>query len=151
VVYTIALAGLLIATSGLMVIGPRTIEWIAKQVHLGSQFVTLWTWLRWPVIALLLVVVAALIYDVAPNIDQPFILITPGAVVAVISWMLASVGFSFYVSRFGNYSSTYGSLGGIIVLLLYFYISSAALLLGAEVNAAVRRSRRESASAVHGG
>ncbi len=142
-VYTVGLAVLLTASASLMLIGPRTIEWIAAQVHLGSEFVTLWTWLRWPVIVLLLIVVAALIYYLAPNVDQPFVLITPGAVAAVIVWILASLGFSFYVSNFGNYNSTYGSLGGIIVLLLYFYISSAVLLFGAEVNATLRRIQIE--------
>jgi membrane protein len=112
VLYTLGLAALLIASAVLMLIGPRAIKWIADQAGLGTQFVTLWTWLRWPVLILLLMVVAALIYHVAPNVDQPFALITPGAVVAVIIWVLASVGFSLYVSNFSNYSSTYGSLGG---------------------------------------
>jgi len=143
VVYTIGLAALLIASAALMLVGPRAIRWIADQADLGSQFVTLWTWLRWPVLVLLLMMVAALIYYVAPNVDQPFALVSPGAVVAVIIWVLASVGFSLYVSNFSNYSATYGSLGGIIVLLLYFYISSAVLLLGAEVNAELRRAAVE--------
>lgn len=138
VIYTIGVAALLIASAALMLIGPRAFEWAAKQAHLGSEFVTIWTWLRWPVLVLLLMVAAALIYYVSPNVDQPFALITPGAVVAVGSWVLASVGFSLYVSNFSNYSATYGSLGGIIVLLLYFYLSSAVLLLGAEVNAELR-------------
>ena len=142
VLYTIALAALLIAAAALMLTGPRAIEWIARQAGLGDVFVTLWTWLRWPVLALLLTVVVALIYAFAPNIDQPFALITPGAVVAVVIWVLMSIGFSFYVSNFADYSATYGSLGGIIVLLLYFYISSAVLLLGAEVNAELRRLQR---------
>ncbi len=143
VIYTIGLAALLIASTGLTLIGPKAIEWIADQANLGSEFVTLWTWLRWPVLIVLLIVAAALIYYVAPNVDQPFALITPGAVLAVIVWVLASLGFSLYVSNFSNYSSTYGSLGGIIVLLLYFYISSAVLLLGAEVNAQFHRMKRE--------
>jgi membrane protein len=143
VVYTLGLAALLIAAAALMLIGPRAIEWIADRASLGSQFVTLWTWLRWPVLVLLLIVVTALIYHVAPNIDQPFALISPGAVVAVVIWVIASLGFSLYVSNFSNYSATYGSLGGIIVLLLYFYISSAVLLLGAEVNAELRRMETE--------
>ncbi|HET9660937.1 MAG TPA: YihY/virulence factor BrkB family protein [Thermomicrobiales bacterium] len=143
VLYTIGLAALLIAAAALMLIGPRAIEWIADRAELGSQFVTLWTWLRWPVLALLLMVVAALIYYVAPNVDQPFALLSPGAVVAVAIWVLASVGFSLYVANFSNYSATYGSLGGMVVLLLYFYISSAVLLLGAEVNAELRRMETE--------
>jgi membrane protein len=142
VVYTLGIAVLLGAGAGLMLLGPRSIEWIADQAGLGDVFVTLWTWLRWPVLALLLMIVAALIYYAAPNVQQRFRLITPGAVLAVILWVVASVGFSIYVANFGSYNATYGSLGGVIVLLLYFYISSAVLLLGAELNAEIYRAGR---------
>ncbi|MCO5220964.1 MAG: YihY/virulence factor BrkB family protein [Thermomicrobiales bacterium] len=141
IAYTLGLAALLIASAGLMLTGPRAIEWIASEAGLGRLFVTLWTWLRWPVLALLLMVTAALIYYLAPNVERRFTLISPGAVVAVVLWLIASFGFSLYVSSFTNYSATYGSLGGIVVLLLYFYLSSAVLLLGAEVNAELRRIR----------
>jgi membrane protein len=144
VVYTLGIAALLIASAALMLTGPRVMERIADEVGLGSAFVTLWAWLRWPVLALLLMLVAAVVYYVAPNVDQPFVLITPGAVLAVIVWVIASVGFSLYVSNFSTYSATYGSLGGMVVLLLYFYISSAVLLLGAEVNAEIHRIDRGS-------
>ena len=120
---------------------------VGNQAGLGDAFVTLWTWLRWPVLALLLMLVTALVYYVAPNVAQPFRLISPGAVLAVAVWVIASAGFSFYVSSFGNYSATYGSLGGVVVLLLYFYLSSAVLLLGAEVNAELYRTGREATDA----
>jgi hypothetical protein len=71
------------------------------------------------------------------NIDQPFKFLTPGAVIAVVTWILASLGFSFYVAHFGNYGATYGSLGGIVILLFYFFISAAVLLFGAEINATI--------------
>ncbi len=140
IVYTIGIAALLLASAALMLLGPQAIEAIADQVGLGSVFVTLWTWLRWPVLAVLLALAAALIYYAAPNVEQPFKLITPGAAFAVILWVIASIGFSIYVSIFGNYSATYGSLGGVIVLLFFFFISSAVLLLGAEINAELHRN-----------
>jgi len=140
IVYTIGIAALLLASAALMLLGPQAIEAIAEQVGLGGLFVTLWTWLRWPVLAVLLVLAAALIYYAAPNVEQPFKLITPGAAFAVILWVIASIGFSIYVSTFGNYSATYGSLGGVIVLLFFFFISSAVLLLGAEINAELHRN-----------
>ena len=142
ILYTIGLAMMLIAAAGLMLVGPRAAEWIAGQVGLGNVVVALWTWLRWPVAVLLLAVAVAVTYYVAPNIDQPFRLVTPGSALAVVAWVAASLGFSSYVSNFGNYSATYGSLGGVVVLLLYFFVSAAALLLGAEVNAVVHRARR---------
>lgn len=135
VVYTLGLAALLIASAALMLTGPQVMEWVADQAGLGSLFVTLWTWLRWPVLALLLLATAGLVYALAPNVEQRFTIVSPGAVLAVVVWLVTSVGFSFYVSSFANYSATYGSLGGIVILLLYFYLSSAVLLLGAEVNA----------------
>jgi len=141
IVYTLGIAVLLIAASGLMLTGPELMESIASEVGLGDLFVTLWTWLRWPVLVVLLMLVAALVYYVAPNVDQPFALITPGAAFAVVMWVIASVGFSLYVSNFANYGSTYGSLGSMIILLLFFYVSSAVLLLGAEVNAELHRIR----------
>ncbi len=141
VVYTIGVAVLMIASAALMIMGPGVMESIADTVGLGDLFVTLWTWIRWPVLALLLMVSAALIYYATPNIDQKFALITPGAVVAVIVWVIASVGFSIYASNFTNYSATYGSIGGIIALLFFFYISSAVLMLGGEINAEIRRQQ----------
>ncbi len=111
ILYTIGLAVMLIVAAGLMLIGPQVAEWIAGQVGLGSLFLTLWTWLRWPVAVLLLMLAVAVVYYVVPNVDQPFRFITPGSVLAVIVWILASLGFSYYVSNFGSYGATYGSLG----------------------------------------
>jgi membrane protein len=141
VLYTIAIAVLLIASAALMLTGPQVMESIADTVGLGDLFVTLWNWLRWPVLAILLMIAAALVYYATPNIDQKFKLITPGAVFAVVVWVIASVGFSIYVSSMGNYSATYGSIGGIIVLLFFFYLSSAVLMLGGEINAEIRRQQ----------
>ncbi len=143
ILYTIGLAVMLIVAAGLMLIGPQVAEWIAEQVGLGNLFLTLWTWLRWPVAVILLMLAVAVIYYAAPNVDQPFRFITPGAVLAVIVWIIASLGFSYYVSNFGSYNATYGSLGAVVVLLFYFFISSAVLLLGAEVNSEVHHARQE--------
>ena len=134
ILYTVLLAVLVIAATALMLIGPQLAVWIAKQVGLGAVFTTVWTWARIPVGVVLLVLAAALIYYLFPNTGQPFRLITPGAVLAVIVWVVASLGFSWYVANFANYNAVYGSLAGAIVLLLYFFISAAILLLGAELN-----------------
>jgi len=136
-IYTIGLAVLLMAAAGFMLLGPNAMQWLAGQIGLSQVFATLWIWLRWPVAILLLLLTVAIIYKVAPNIDQPFKFLTPGAAIAVLTWIVASLGFSYYVGNFGNYSATYGSLGGIIVLLFYFFISAAVLLFGAEINATI--------------
>ncbi len=137
IIYTTGLAVMVIAAAALMLLGPRVMDWLAEQAGLGGLFVALWAWLRWPVAVVLLILAAAVIYYVAPNVDQPFQIITPGSIIAVIAWIVASLGFSYYVSNIGNYSATYGSLGAVIILLFYFFISSAMLLLGAEVNAVI--------------
>ncbi len=140
ILYTIGLAILVIAAVAMMLLGPQAMEWLADQVGLGGAFVTVWTWLRWPLAVVLLTLAAAVIYYVSPNVEQPFTFITPGSFIAVVVWILASIGFSIYVSNFGNYNATYGSLGGVIVMLLYFFISAAVLLLGAEINAEIHHT-----------
>lgn len=140
IVYTIGLAIMLIVAAGLMVIGPQVMSWLARHIGLDDLIVTLWTWLRWPVALALLMFIIAIVYYVAPNIQQPFRLITPGSAIAVVIWILASLGFGFYVRNFADYSVTYGSFGAIIMLLVYFYISAAVLLFGAEVNAVIERN-----------
>lgn len=137
IVYTIGIAALLIVATALMVMGPELIRWVTGLVGLDSIFVVLWTWLRWPVALLLMCLAIALVYYVAPNIKQQFRFITPGAVLAVLVWIAASLLFSLYVQHFANYSRTYGSLGTIIGLLMYFFISAAVMLLGAEVNSVI--------------
>ena len=134
ILYTVLLAILVIAAAALMLIGPQLATWIAKLVGLGDVFTTVWTWARIPVGVVLLVLVAALIYYLFPNTGQPFRLITPGAVLAVIVWVVASLGFSWHVANFANYNAVYGGLAGVVVLLLFFFISAAILLLGAELN-----------------
>jgi membrane protein len=134
VLYTILLAVLLTVAVGLMLISAQMAEALAQQIGIGSTFVTLWQWLRIPAAALVLMVVLALVYYLFPNMDQTFRIITPGAVLTVVAWLVASFGFSVYVNNFGNYSAIYGSLGAVIVLLVYLYISAFIVLFGAEVN-----------------
>jgi len=143
IVYTIGIAVLLLCAAGLMIIGPQVMGWLASQVGLEDYIVSLWTWLRWPVAILLMMMTVAMIYYVAPDVEQDFRFITPGSVLAVMIWIGASLGFGYYVSNFADYNAMYGSIGAIIVLLLYFYISGAVLLLGAEVNAVIEHHSTE--------
>ncbi|MDI3357685.1 YihY/virulence factor BrkB family protein [Pseudomonas sp. UYIF39] len=141
--YTIGIAGMLLVAAALMVLGPQVMGWIASQVGLEDFIVTLWTIVRWPVVVILLMMAVALIYYVMPDVKQEFRFITPGSVLAVVVWILASVGFGMYVKTFADYNAMYGSIGAIIVLLLYFYISAAVLLLGAEMNAVIEHMSTE--------
>jgi membrane protein len=141
--YTVGIAGMLLVAAALMVLGPQVMEWIAAQVGMQEVIVTVWTILRWPAIVILLMVAVALIYYVMPDVRQKFRFITPGSVLAVVVWIIASLGFAYYVKTFADYNAMYGSIGAIIVLLLYFYISAAVLLLGAEMNAVIEHMSQE--------
>lgn len=141
-VYTLGLAVLVILAGGVLLLGPQTAEWLSGYVGLSEIFITIWTLLRFPVLVVVLMLIAATVYYVVPNVDQPIRFITPGAIIAVLAWVLASIGFSIYVSNFADYNATYGSLGGIVALLFYFYISAFVLLLGAEINAEVYKLKK---------
>lgn len=131
------LALMVIASVGLMLIGPQLVERIAELVDLDEVFVLLWGWLRIPVALFLLAVVLSLVYRFGPDVRQSFRTVVPGAVLAVILWAISSVGFSFYLANFANYGLTYGSLGAAVGLLFYLFLSASVVLLGAEVNATI--------------
>ena len=143
VFYTVGIAGMLLAAAALMVLGPQVMGWVASQVGMEDIIVTIWTVARWPAIVALMMVAVALIYYVMPDVKQEFRFITPGSVLAVVVWIIASLGFGYYVKTFADYNAMYGSIGAIIVLLLYFYISAAVLLLGAEMNAVIEHMSAE--------
>lgn len=137
IVYTIGIAAMLIAAAALMLIGPQAMQWLSSQIGFEQLFVTLWAWLRWPLILLLLTLAVAVVYYVAPDVEQSFRFITPGAIICVLIWIVAALGFNFYVQNFADYNATYGSIGTIIVLLTFFFLSSMVLLFGAQVNAVI--------------
>jgi membrane protein len=126
---------------GLVVTGPFA-EAVGNAVGLGSTAVTVWSIAKWPVMLLIVMTIVASLYYIAPNVRQPrFRWITPGGILAVVLWVLASVGFGFYVANFGSYNATYGTLGGVITFLVWMWISNLALLLGAEFDAELERER----------
>jgi membrane protein len=139
IVMTVVLA---VVSVALVVTGPLA-EAIGNVIGLGSSLVTLWSVAKWPVIVLLAALAFALLYFGAPNVRQPhFSALLPGALLAVIVWIMASIGFAIYLANFGSYNKTYGSLGAVIVLLLWLYISNNAILLGSMLNAERERSRQ---------
>jgi membrane protein len=147
--YALGLVLTIVLASALLLIGPEVVEWLVGLVGLDEVFIALWAWLRLPAALVLLMLTVSVVYWAIPNVDHPYRLITPGAALAVIVWVLASLGFSFYLMTFADYSVTYGSLGAAIALLLYFYISAAVLLLGAEVNVAIHHYTEEECKTGH--
>jgi membrane protein len=126
---------------GLVLSGPLA-EAVGRVVGLSGTVVTIWSIGKWPVLLVLVVVMVSLLYFLAPNVRQrKFRWISAGGILAVLAWIVASVGFAFYVSQFGSYNKTYGSLGAVIIFLVWLYISNNALLLGVELNAELERGR----------
>jgi membrane protein len=116
---------------------------VGHAIGLGSVAETIWSVARWPVMLVFVVLVVATLYYATPNVQQPkFRWISVGAGVAILIWILASVGFGFYVGNFGSYNKTYGALAGVIVFLLWLWITNLALLFGAELDAELERGRQ---------
>jgi membrane protein len=125
----------------LIVTGPVT-DSIGRELGVGSTLRTVWDVAKWPVIVLVVVVIVALLYYATPNVRQPkFRWVSVGAVVAIVTWMVASAAFGFYVANFSSYDKTYGALAGVIAFLLWLWITNLALLFGAELDAELERGR----------
>jgi membrane protein len=125
----------------LVVSGPLA-QSIGDQIGLGNQAVQAWNIAKWPVMVLVVMLIVAMLYYATPNVQQPkFRWISIGAAVAIIIWMVAAAGFAFYVTNFGSYNKTYGSLAGVIIALLWLWITNVALLFGAELDAELERGR----------
>ncbi|WP_312872350.1 YihY/virulence factor BrkB family protein [Kibdelosporangium persicum] len=116
---------------------------VGRFAGIGSTGVLIWDIAKWPVIAILISLAFALLYWAAPNVRHPgFRWLTPGSVLAVLLWVLASAGFSLYVANFGSYNKTYGSLAGIVIFLIWLWLSNLAVLLGAEFDAELARGKQ---------
>jgi membrane protein len=139
---TLALVIMLVIAAAIVVLtGP-----IAKQVGgalgIGSTAVLVWDIVKWPVLVILVSAMVTLLYRATPNVKQPgFRWISPGGILAVIMWLIASGLFAVYVSFSGSYNKTYGSLATVIVFLVWLWLSNTAILLGAEFNAEMQRER----------
>jgi len=130
---SLSVAALILFALVLVVFGFDIGEAIANAVGLGSVFEVVWKIVQWPVLICIVLFAYALVYYYAPDVEQRFKYVSPGAIAAVAMWLLFSLAFSLYVNRFGSFGA-YGSLAGIIVLMLYIYYTSFILLLGAEMN-----------------
>jgi membrane protein len=127
---------------GLLVLGPHLTGWIGEAS--GQEEATTWLWwtLQWPILlAALLFAFAVTLYLGADVEHRRWRLVTPGAVLAIVAWLVASGGLAFYSARFGSFEKTWGTLSAVVVTLLWLWLGGAALLFGAEVDAQVRRHR----------
>ncbi|MET8268294.1 YihY/virulence factor BrkB family protein [Micromonospora arida] len=138
----ITLVLLAVVALGLIVSGPVT-DAVGDLINAGGLARTTWSVAKWPVLAMIMMVLLSLLFWIAPNVRQPrFRWLTPGGAVALISWAAASFGFGLYVANFGSYNTTYGSLGAAIAFLVWLYLSNSALMLGVQINSEVQRGRQ---------
>jgi membrane protein len=125
----------------LVLTGPAA-KAVGDAIGAGSTAVQVWDIAKWPVVLLAVVLLVAILYYATPNVRQPkFRWISVGAVLAILTWMVASALFGFYVANFSSYDKTYGTLAGVIVFLLWLWITNLALLFGAELDSELERAR----------
>ncbi|MHA7221790.1 YihY/virulence factor BrkB family protein [Arthrobacter sp. RHLT1-20] len=126
----------------LVLTGPVA-EAVGNVIGLGGAFLAVWTIAKWPVILLLIIAAIAILYYATPNVKQPrFRWLSMGAFIALVIFLLASLGFGLYVANFSSYNKTYGAIGGVIVMLLWLWILNMSLLFGAEFDAETERGRQ---------
>ena len=129
--------------AGMLVLSGPVAEAVGGLIGLSGVFLTIWDIAKWPVMVGLIIVIIAVLYYATPNVKQPkFKWMSLGSGIALFIFLLASVGFGFYVGNFGNYNKTYGALGGVIVMLLWLWILNMSLLFGAEFDAEMERGRQ---------
>jgi membrane protein len=127
---------------GLLVLGPALSSWLGKALHAETVTSAVWWTAQWPLLVGGLLVAIAGLYYLGPNVDHPrWRFLGFGSVVAVTVWLAASGAFAFYVSSFGSYNKTWGSLAAVVILLTWLWLGAVALLFGAEINAETERSR----------
>ena len=104
---------------------------------------TIWDIAKWPVLLLVVAFILAILYWAAPNVRQPgFRWVTPGGLIAVGLWVIASGAFALYVANFSSYNKTYGAMSSVIIFLVWLWITNTVILLGAELNAEIERGRQ---------
>jgi membrane protein len=142
--------GITILTSVLMLLsfagfalGTDLGVWLADKLGMQHFWAFAWAWVRWPVVAAMIMTVEALLYYYLPDVDQEFRFITPGSIIGTVLWLLSTWGFTQYVQHFGNYNATYGSIGGVIVLMTWLWISGLIFVLGGEMNALLEHESPE--------
>jgi len=134
-----AIGGVLVVI-GLMSVVPLLLRW----AHIPSGVEQLLGWLRWPCLVAIFMVGLSIVYRFGPSRDSPkWRWVTWGAGLATLLWIIGSAAFSFYVSKFGSYEKTYGSLGAVVIFLLWLYITAYVVLLGAELNSEMERQTKQ--------
>lgn len=144
IILTIAMLLVIIVAFLLPIFGKQIGIYVFSFVGLSDGFIAVWDALRWIISSFVLFVVLLALYMLAPNKRVHLKNVAIGAVFATVGWQLVSLAFSYYVSTIGNYSAAYGSLGSVIVLMIWFFISGMIIIIGGEINAMLKDTRRAS-------
>ena len=142
---TILTGSFFIGAFVLAVVGQALESTVAEALALGSELRAALVVGRFVIAVALLALAIALLYWAAPNAKLPFKWLTPGSVLFVVCWIIGSLAFGWYVSNFGSYNATYGTLGGVVVLMIWFYLTALILLAGAELNALLAQKEEPAA------
>src|SRR5919205_2570478 len=142
VLVTLVMILLIAVIAVALVLSGPLVKIVADPIGVGSTAQDVWNYGKWPVLIVLVITMFSVLYYAAPNVKlHGFKWVTPGVVLALVVWLLASAAFAFYVANFGSYDKTYGTLGGLVVLLVWMWITNVSLLLGMELNAERERSK----------
>ncbi|WP_020615906.1 YihY/virulence factor BrkB family protein [Paenibacillus daejeonensis] len=147
IILTLVLSVVIILAMVLLIFGRGIGSYLFELLEYPSGFESTWNIVKVVVPLLGMILVFTMLFWIAPNRKIRIKDVIPGAIFTTFGWIVTSLGFSFYVNNFGNYTNTYGSIGGVIVLLIWLYISSIIIITGGEINAALtfRREGREKA------
>ena len=138
---TLIMLVLLVASALIVVVTGALAAKVGHALGIGSAAVTAWNIAKWPVLLIIVSIMFAILYWASPNARHGFKLVSPGSVLAVVLWLIASGLFALYVAHFGSYNKVYGSLAAVIIFLIWMWISNTAVLIGAEFNAELERGR----------
>ena len=136
---TVGISIFIVTAFVLVVVGPTFAEGLANRFYLGPAFEWTWKILQWPFVFALVSAGIAVVYYFAPDAEQDWVWLTPGSILATMLWLIASLGFKYYIANVGGYES-YGIIGGVMVLMLWFYLTGLVILLGAEMNAEIEHA-----------
>lgn len=140
ILLTFAMILVILVALLLPVFGREIGLFIFRAFGFTEVFLTIWNTIRWLLSAVILCIVFTGLYFIAPNKRMKISEAYPGALFATVGWIVVSLLFSYYVGNFGNFSVTYGSLGGVIILLIWFYLSAVIIILGGEINAILSKN-----------
>jgi membrane protein len=142
VAVTMVLVVLLVISAMIVVFTGGLAERAGQVLGIGDTGIVVWNVAKWPALLIAVMLMLTILFWAAPNVRQPgFRWITPGSALAVVLWIIASLGFGFYVANFGSYNKTYGTLAGAIIFLVWLWVTNLAILFGVELDAELERAR----------